>query len=64
LPSASPPMMIGSKPNLSEEARCDISSVRVIAGDRNADEFALPVRVPRQLGIVDCVEGAHNVRAR
>ena len=50
--------------NLSDEARCDINSVRVVAGDRNADEFALPVRGRRQLGIVDRVEGAHDMRAR
>jgi hypothetical protein len=50
--------------NLSDEARRDINSVRVIAGDRNRGEFALPVRGRRQLGIVDRVEGAHDMRAR
>ncbi len=38
--------------NLSDEARGDVNSVRIVAGDRNLDEFALPVRVRRQLGIV------------
>ena len=33
--------------NLSDEARRDINSVRVVAGDRNSDEFALPVRIRR-----------------
>ena len=36
----------GVETNLSDEARRDIKSVRVIASDRNPDEFALPVRVP------------------
>ena len=53
----------GVETNLSDEARCDINSVRVVAGDRNPDEFALPVRVRRQLGIVDRVESAHDMRA-
>ena len=44
--------------NLSDEARRDINSVRVVAGDRNSDEFALPVRVRRQLGRADRVESA------
>ena len=50
--------------NLSDEARRDINSVRVVAGDRNRGKFALPVRGRRQLGIVDRVEGAHDMRAR
>ena len=54
----------GVKTNLSDEARRDINTVRVVAGDRNPDEFALPVRVRRQLGIVDRVESAHDMRAR
>ena len=54
----------GVETNLSDEARRDINSVRVVAGDRNPDEFALPVRVRRQLGIVDRVESAHDMRAR
>jgi hypothetical protein len=36
--------------NLSDEARRNIDSVRVVAGDRNSDEFTLPVRVCRQVG--------------
>ena len=48
----------------SDEGRRDINSVRVVAGDRNPDEFALPVRVRRQLGIVDRVESTHDVRTR
>ena len=43
----------GVEANLSDEGRRDINCVRVVAGDRNPDEFALPVRVRRQLGIVD-----------
>jgi hypothetical protein len=39
-------MTTGSKTNLSDEARRDINSVRVVSGDRNSDEFALPVRRP------------------
>ena len=35
----------GVETNLSDETRRDIDSVRVVAGDRNSDEFALPVRV-------------------
>ena len=54
----------GVETNLSDEARRYINSVRVVAGDRNSDEFALPVRVRRQLGIVDRVESAHDMRAR
>jgi ABC-type branched-subunit amino acid transport system ATPase component len=50
--------------NLSDEARRDINSVRVVAGDRNPDEFALSMRVRRQLGMVDRVESAHDMRAR
>jgi len=50
--------------NFSDETRRDINSVRVVAGDRNPDEFALPVRVRRQVGIVDRVESAHDMRAR
>ena len=38
----------GVETNLSDEARRDFNSVRVVAGDRNSDEFALPVRVRRQ----------------
>ena len=30
--------------NFSDEARRDINSVRVVAGDWNSDEFSLPVR--------------------
>ena len=37
----------GVETNLSDEARRDIKSVRVIAGDRNSDEFTLSVRVRR-----------------
>ena len=37
----------GVETNFSDEARRDINSVRVVAGDRNSDEFALPVRVRR-----------------
>ena len=37
----------GVEADLSDEARRDINSVRVIAGDRNSDEFALPVRIRR-----------------
>ena len=54
----------GVETNLSDEARRDINSVRVVAGDRNPDEFALPVRVRRQLGIVDRVKSANDMRAR
>ena len=54
----------GVETNLSDEARRDINSVRVVAGDWNPDEFALPVRVRRQLGIVDRVESPHDMRAR
>ena len=50
--------------NLPDEGRRDANSVRVVAGDRNADEFALPVRVRRQLGIVDRVESTHDMRTR
>jgi len=39
----------GFETNLSDETRRDIHSVRVVAGDRNSDEFALPVRVRRHL---------------
>ena len=54
----------GVESNLTDEVRSDINSVRVVAGDRNSDEFALPVRVRRQLGGADRVESAHNMRAR
>src|ERR1700722_9216585 len=54
----------GVETDLSDEARRDINSVRVVAGDRNPDEFALPVRVRGQLGVVDRVESAHDMRAR
>jgi hypothetical protein len=54
----------GVETNLSDETRRDINSVRVVAGDRNPDEFALPVRFRRQLGVVDRVESAHDMRAR
>ena len=50
--------------NLSDEARRDINGVRVIAGDRNSNEFPLPVRVRRQLGIADRIESAHDMRAQ
>ena len=56
--------MTTGQTNLSDKARRDINSVRVIAGDRNPDEFALPVRVRRQLGIVDRVKSAHDMRPR
>jgi hypothetical protein len=36
--------------NLPDEGRHDLNCVRVVAGDRNPDEFAKPVRVRRQLG--------------
>jgi hypothetical protein len=36
----------GFETNRSDEARRDIDSVGVIAGDRNSDESPLPVRVP------------------
>ena len=54
----------GVETNLSDEARRDINRVQVVARDWNRDEFALPVRVRRQLGIVDRVESAHDMRAR
>ena len=54
----------GVETNLSDEVRRDFNSVRVVAGDRNSDEFALPVRVRRQLGRADSIESAHDVRAR
>src|SRR5215470_16925814 len=54
----------GVETNLSDEARRDIDSVRVVAGDRKSDEFVLPMRVCRQLGRADRVESAHNMRAR
>jgi len=54
----------GVETNLADEAQRDINSVRVVAGDRNSDEFALPVRVRRQLGIVDRIESAHDMHAR
>ena len=54
----------GVETNLSDEARRDINSVRVVAGDRNSDEFSLPVRVRRQLGMADRVESAHDMRAQ
>ena len=54
----------GVEANLSDEGRRDINCVRVVAGDRNSDEFALPVRVRRQLGRADRVESAHDMRAR
>jgi len=37
----------GVEANLSDEARCNINRVRVVASDRNSDEFTLPVRVRR-----------------
>jgi len=46
----------GFETHLSDETRRDIHSVRVVAGDRNSDEFALPVRVRRQLGGADRIE--------
>ena len=54
----------GVETNLLDEARRDIDSVWVVAGDRNSDEFSLPVRVRRQLGRADRVESAHDTRAR
>src|SRR5262249_32900385 len=54
----------GVETNLSDEARRHTDSVRVVAGDRNSDEFALPVRVRRHLGGADRVESAHDMRAR
>jgi hypothetical protein len=61
----------GVESNLSDEARRDINSVLVVAGDRNSDEFALSVRVRRQLGIVDRIESdspesaaPHHVRGQ
>src|SRR5262249_34483802 len=54
----------GVESNLSDEARRDFNSVRVVAGDRNSNEFALPARVRRQLGIADRIESAHDMRAR
>ena len=50
--------------NLSDEARRNIDSVRVVAGDRNSDEFTLPVRVCRQVGVVDRIESAHGMCAQ
>src|SRR4029077_17228106 len=54
----------GVETDLSDEARCDMNSMRVVAGNRNSDEFALPVRVRRQLRIVDRIESAHDMRTR
>jgi hypothetical protein len=54
----------GVETNLSDEARRYIDSVRVVAGDWNSDEFALPVRVCRQLGRANRVESAHDMLAR
>jgi hypothetical protein len=54
----------GVETNLSDEARRDINSVRVVSGDRNSDEFALPVRVRRQLGIADRIESTYDMRAQ
>ena len=53
----------GVETNLSDKARRDINSVRVVPGDRNSDEFALPVSVRQQLGIVDRIERSHDMRA-
>jgi len=54
----------GVETNLSDEARRNTNRLRVVAGDRNSDEFALPVRVRRQLGRADRIESAHRMRAQ
>ena len=40
----------GVETNLSDEARRDIDSMRVVAGNRNSDEFALSQEVPYDFG--------------
>src|SRR5262249_40231424 len=50
----------GLYPGIADELYGDLDRLRIVAGDRHADLFALALRLALEIAVADWIEGAHQ----